>query len=322
MRDTVIKYFLHNQILAAILILAIGWLIIEIREVLIAIFVSYILMAAISPYVEFLEQKRVPKVIAVIVPYIIALAFVFMLIIALLPFFISQIQILFTRLPSYLDNDIAFFGLGKLDGILANEVENIGKSAFSITSKFFGGVISIVYVIAISFYLLLYKKPVIRSFTNLFPKDEQDKVTKTLVQVEEKLGSWVRGQLVLSGFIGVLTWIVLTILGVEFALPLAVIAGLLEIIPTIGPILAAIPAIIVALSVSPILAAIVAVAYFLIQLFENNVLVPRVMEKAVGLNPVIIIIGIIIGGNLLGITGALLAIPFISLIIVAYRSLE
>lgn len=322
MRDNVIKYLLHNQILAALLILAAGWLLLEIRGVLIAIFVSYILMAAVSPYVEFLEERRVPKIIAVIIPYIITLAFIFMLIIALLPFFISQIQLLVERLPGYINGDIQVFGMSNINSIVASEVENLGRNAFSITSRFFGGVVSAVSVIAISFYLLLYKDSAIRSFVSLFPKREQEKVGKALKHSEEKLGSWLRGQIVLSGFIGVITWVVLTVLGVEFALPLAVIAGLLEIVPTIGPILSAVPAVIVALSISPILALVVIVAYFLIQLFENNILVPRVMEKAVGLNPIVIILGIIIGGKLLGIAGALLAIPFISLLIVVYKSLE
>jgi len=322
MRDAVIKYVLHNQVLSAILILAAGWLVIEIKEVLIAIFISYILMAAISPYVEFLEKYRLPKIIAVLIPYLIALAFVFLIIMSLLPFFVSQIQLLFNRLPSYLEGNLAAFGIENLNSFAGSEFESIGRNAFSLTSKVFGGFISVIYVIAISFYLLLYKNSARKGFAFIFPKNEQDKVIKTLTLVEEKLGSWLRGQIVLSGSIGVLTWIVLTLLGVEFALPLAILAGLLEIIPTIGPILSAIPAIIVAFTISPILAVIVTIAYFFIQLFENNVLVPRIMQKAVGLNPIVIIIGIIIGGKLLGVAGALLAIPFISLIVVTYKSME
>ena len=142
------------------------------------------------------------------------------------------------------------------------------------------------------------------------------------MQIEEKLGNWLRGQIVLSVSIGVTTWVVLTLLGVDFAFPLAVIAGILEIIPTIGPIISAVPAIIVALNISPILAGVVAISYFLIQLLENNILVPRIMQRAVGLNPIVIIIGIIVGSRLLGVAGALLAIPFIVFLVVIYRNLE
>lgn len=326
MKSSVAKLFKQNQLLTALLVLAIGWLVIEIREVLIVLFVSYIFMAAISPYADMLERAKAPRPIAVIIPYVIAIAFIFLIILSLLPFFITQVGLLISRFPSYLNQDIKFFDTfitgQKLNAIAASEIENIGKGAFTITSRVFGGIFSVISVFAISFYLLLYRNSVRRGFASLFPKHLRGGVDKTSREAEDKLGGWLRGQIVLSGFIGVLTWIVLTLLGIDFALPLAVIAGILELIPTIGPILSAIPAIIVALNISLPMALLVAVAYFLIQLLENNILVPRIMERAVGLNPIIIIVGIIIGGKLLGVAGALLAIPFISLLVVVYRNLK
>lgn len=326
MRKVITRFFFENQILAALLVLVAGWLIIQIKDVLVALFVSYILMAAVSPYVEFLRKRGVPKPIAVIVPYIATILGLLLILIALLPFFISQIGLLFSTLPEYLNHDLNLFGYkihsDQVAGIAANEIGNIGSNAIGITTKFFGGVVSAISIFAISFYLLLYRQTVLDGFVGLFPKKYQSKVNKTSRLIEDKLGSWLRGQIVLSGFVGVLTFVVLTILGIEFALPLAVIAGLLEIVPTIGPTVAAIPAIIVAFSISPVMAGVVAISYFLIQLLENNVLVPRIMQKAVGLNPIVIIIGIIIGGKLLGIAGALLAIPFISLLFVVYKNLE
>lgn len=326
MGSVVIKYLSQNQVLSAILILTLGWLVIEVREVLIALFVAYILMTAISPYVDYLKQKGVPKPIAVVVPYITALAVLFLILISFLPFFIAQVQILFSSFPAFLNQDLSFLGTkidpSQINSFAVSGLENLGRNAFVLTSRIFGGVISAVSIFAISFYLLFYKETVVKSFVSLFPRNEQGRVERTARLAEEKLGSWLRGQLVLSVFIGSLTWIVLTILGVDFALPLAVIAGVLEIIPTIGPIIASLPAIIVAINISPLLALIVAASYFLIQLFENNILVPRIMQKAVGLNPIVIIIGIIVGGKLLGIAGALLAIPFISLLVVIYRNLK
>ncbi len=283
-------------------------------------------MAAITPYVEYLRKKRVPKPIAVIIPYVVAIAGVLLIIITLLPFFVGQISLLLSRLPYYLNQDFTIMGTRidsqQISSVAASELSNIGGNAVAITSKLFGGVVSVISIFAISFYLLLYRGKFVDGLTSLFPKSYQEKASATLDQVEDKLGAWLRGQLVLSGFIGILTWVILTLLGVDYALPLAVIAGLLEIVPTIGPIISAIPAIIVALNVSPFLAIIVGISYFFIQLLENNILVPRIMQRAVGLNPIVIILGIIIGGKLLGIAGALLAIPFISLLIVAYKNLE
>lgn len=326
MRDRVVSYIFQNQVLSAILIVALAWILLQVRDVLIALFISYILMAAIAPYVDFLKKNKVPGPIAIIVPYLISLLVIVLILLALLPFFITQISLLFSTLPSYLNQDISIFG-SKINGIhlntiVASELDNIGSNALTVTTVVFGGVISAISILAVSFYLLLYRDALKRGFASAFPERYQEKVAKAATQVEDKLGSWLRGQLILSFFVGIMTWVILTIIGIEFALPLAVLAGILEIVPTIGPIISSIPAIIVALSVSPILAGIVAVSYLLIQLVENNILVPRIMQRAVGLNPIVIIIGIIIGGKLLGISGALLAIPFISLLVVAYKNLE
>lgn len=325
MKHSIVFSFLaQNQILTALLIIGLGWLIVEIRGVLIALFVSYILMASIAPYAETLKRARVPMALSVIVPYFVAIIFLVLILVSLVPFFVSQIQILLSRFPSYLSSDVKFLGIPlgaiKLEEIAAKELGTIGENVIAFTSQILGGVISVISIFAVSFYLLLYRETVRENFVSLFSKSSQSKARKISLLVEEKLGAWLRGQLVLSGFIGFITWVVLTILGIDFALPLAVIAGLLEIVPTIGPIISAIPAIIVALNISIPMALIVGIAYFLIQLLENNFLVPRIMQRAVGLNPIVIIIGIIIGGKLLGVAGALLAIPFISLLVVVYRN--
>ena len=322
MRSKFLKYVLGNQILVAILFVAAFWLIIKIREVLIAIFVSYILMAAISPYADFLRKLHVPKPIAILIPYLVAIAVFVLLVLSLLPFFISQIETLFAQLPSYINDAIKTFNLS-INQEQINSFAAIGiGNAFSITGKFFGGVFSAVSVFVISFYLLVYKETVRDNLASLFPKHSRAKVINTMVQAEDKLGSWLRGQIVLSGFIGVFTWVILTMLGLPFALPLAAVAGILEIVPTIGPTVAAVPAIIVALTISFPTAIIILISYILLQFFESHVLVPRVMQKAVGLNPIVIIIAIITGGRLLGPIGALLAIPFVSFLVVVYKNLE
>lgn len=306
--------------------MAIAWLIIEIRSVLIALFVAYILMSAIEPYVDFLQKRHLPKPIAVLIPYVITIGLIVLLMVALLPFFINQISLLIVDLPGFAIASAKAAGV-KIDSssvtsLITSEFGNVSAGVVSITSSLFGGLFEIISIFVLSFYLLVYRENVRKSFSSLFPKKEQKKVASTLSQAEDKMGSWLRGQVVLSGFIGAMTWIVLTILGVDFALPLAVIAGLLEIVPTIGPIVSAIPAVLVALTVSIPLALAVAGAYILIQFFESHVLVPRVMQKAVGLNPIIIIIAIIIGGKLLGPTGALLAIPFVSFLVVVFKNLK
>jgi len=115
----------------------------------------------------------------------------------------------------------------------------------------------------------------------------------------------------LSVIIAAVVYVVLLVLGIPYALPLAILAGLLEVVPVIGPIISAIPAVIVAYFVSPFLAGVVVAAFFIIQQLENHFIVPQVMKKAVGLNPLIVILAVAVGGKLLGIAGALLAVPIV-----------
>ena len=129
-------------------------------------------------------------------------------------------------------------------------------------------------------------------------------------------------KVLLGDVIGIFTWIGLTAFGLQFAVPLGLIAGILEIVPTIGPIIAAVPAIIVALTISPGFAISIMLFYILVQMLENNILVPKIMQKAVGLNPIVIIIGVLIGSKFLGILGALLAVPFISMTQILFKSFK
>jgi predicted PurR-regulated permease PerM len=325
MNNSLFRYFLRNQVIFSLVIIVIALLILEIKGILIAIFISYIIMAAFLPIVEILRKKRLPRVLSVVIPYIIVFAFLTLLVIPLIPFFVSQIQSLFIIFPRYLDQAARILGIqidaSQLGSFFGSEIGLISQNAFALTSKVFGGVFSTLTIFVVSFYLLLDHDRIKKYLVNLFPIQNQKSVLLITSQIEEKLGGWFRGQIILSLFIGVITWIGLTFLGLEFALPLALIAGTLEIIPTIGPILAAIPAIIVALNTSPNTAIIVVVFYIFLQAVENNVLVPRIMQKAVGLHPIAIIISVIIGSELLGILGALLAIPFISLLLIIFNPL-
>lgn len=325
-KNPIIRYIVHNQIIEALLLLAIAWFVFSMRDILLALFISYIIMAALSPLVELLRKYKIPKALAVAISYLGALMFVILLIVPLVPFFVSQIQSLFTDFPIYIDKTARLLGItldnNSLQGIVSSEFENLGKNAINVTTKVFGGIFSLLTILVVSFYLMLDHRKLKESIASLFPAQHKSDVLETLVLVEEKLGAWVRGQIVLCLFIGLLTWVVLTLLGVPFALPLAVIAGLLEVIPTIGPIISAVPAIIVTLAVSPHLTLFVVIAYFLIQLVENNFLVPKIMEKAVGLNPIVIIIGVIFGGEMMGVLGALLSVPFISMIVILIHSIK
>ena len=151
----------------------------------------------------------------------------------------------------------------------------------------------------------------VRLISSPFSGKSEKKISGIIIKVEKGLGKWVRGQLTLSVIVGVLIYIGLRILGIPFALPLALVAGILEIVPIIGPIVSAIPAVLVGLTIAPVMGLAVAALFLIVQQLENNLIVPMVMSKVVGLQPPIIIIALLIGAKLAGIGGAFLAVPII-----------
>lgn len=318
------SYLQKNQFIAGLLLLAIVFAIVLLKDILLVIFIAYIAVAALNPIVEFLRRRGVPKAIAVLLTFFATVLFFVLLIAPLVPFFVSQILQLSKSFPIYLHQAASMIGL-QLDLKEVGQIftpQQLGRNAFALAGGVFGGFFTIVTTIAITFYLLLYYDAAKKNVANLFPQKHQDKAVMIIDQVNSKLGAWLQGQFLLSLSIGTITWTILTLLQMPFALPLAVLAGLFEIVPTVGPIIAAVPAIIVAFTISPNMALIIMLAYIFIQLLENHLLVPRIMQRAVGLNPVVVIIGVIVGDRLLGIPGALLSVPFISLLVLVSKNIE
>jgi predicted PurR-regulated permease PerM len=264
-------------------------------------------MAALKPSVDLLEKFRVPRSIAIILIYIFLWTVVGGIIASLIPQLIDQTGKLLSTLPRALSNiDYLSSHQQEITTQLLAGVGSIPQSVFKVTIGFFGNILNVVTTIVISFYLLLERKSMNDKFT--------PQISKVINQIEHKLGGWIRGELFLMTAIGVLTYIGLRLLGLETALPLAILAAMLEIIPTIGPLISAIPAIIIALMIHPFLGVSVAALYFLIQFLENNLLVPQVMQKATGVSPLISILALMIGFRLAGTLGAVLSIPAVLVI--------
>lgn len=292
MKDYWQKNILENHFLVALIIAFSALVLWELKSILISLFIAYILMATLSPFVNFLVSHKVPRGLAVATVFICLILIITAIILPIIPFTISQTSSLIISFPYYLEK------IGGYDwaALINSEFSLIGKNVVSLTARAFSGFFSVITIIVVGFYLLLYQHKFQRP---------------VILAINEKLGAWARGQFLLCLCIALASFLGLTILGIPFALPLAIIAGLLEIIPIIGPIVSAIPAVIIALTISPNLALTVVSLYILVQMLENNLLVPKIMQAAVGLNPVIVIVGIMVGGNLLGIMGAILSIPII-----------
>ncbi|OGE19040.1 hypothetical protein A3J19_04215 [Candidatus Daviesbacteria bacterium RIFCSPLOWO2_02_FULL_41_8] len=296
----------HKTIIFITFFILTLWVTFLIRDLIVILFVAVIFVSALSPMVNFLIRLRLPKVLSIIITYIIIIAILSGLIISIIPPLITESNRLIVASPPLIAQ---FFNITNIDkSVFSSGVTSISKNLFSITIALFDNLLTIIFLLVITFYLLLDKENLENRIASLF-KSREERIRRSIVKIEEKLGAWLRGQLVLSLLIGTLSYIGLTILGIPYALPLALIAGAMEVIPVIGPIVSAIPAIFIALTISPLLGVMVAGMYLIIQQLENSLIVPQVMKRAVGLNPLIVILAIAIGSRLLGISGALLAVP-------------
>ncbi len=296
----------HRTIIfIAVFILGI-WLVYLIKDLLIILFAGVILMSALTPVVSLLTKFKLPKSLSIGITYIIIIAVISGLFAIVLPPLFEESSKLVSTLPPLLDQLFNTLTIDK--SVFQTQLSSLSSNAFSLTLAVFDNFLTIIFLLVLTFYLLLERESLEKRLAQLF-LGREERVRKLTIQIEEKLGSWLIGQLILSLIIGVLSYIGLRILGIPYALPLAVIAGILEVVPVIGPIISAIPPILIALTVSPLLALGVAAMYFVIQQLENHLFVPQVMRKAVGLNPLVVILAIAIGSRLLGFVGALLAVP-------------
>jgi predicted PurR-regulated permease PerM len=172
-----------------------------------------------------------------------------------------------------------------------------------------GGVFGVVTILILTFYMLVESDTIFRRFVRLFPMDQRLRIATVSSDITVKVSAWLGGQLLLGAIIGTTATLGMWLLGMPYFFVLGFIAGIGELIPMVGPILSAIPALMVALTVSPSMALGVGVFFLIQQQFENHLLVPKLMERQVGVSAVTVVIALLIGGSLLGIVGALLAVP-------------
>lgn len=301
-----------QTILLTLAILAGAWLVIEIRDILFLVFISFLLMTAIHPVVLLLEKLRLPRVISIVFVYVVMLGFLGVTIAGSIPAIVVQSTKLAQLLPDLVVRLLPYWNIDI--ATITKQIAPLGENVVKVTVGIFTNILTTLTVLIFTFYFLLERRHAEVILTDLFGSLIGKQITAILRRVEQRLGAWVRGELLLMSFIGIMTYVGLVLLKVEFALPLAIFAAILEIIPMIGPIISGVPAVLVGLATSPVLALSVAALYFVIQQLENNIFVPLVMKRSVGLSPIVTILSLMIGGRLGGINGAILAVPVLLVI--------
>lgn len=308
-KDIVISTRALLVLLAAILVL---WFLVQIGSILLLLFVSLVLTLGLNPLVNQLEKKGLSRSLAVLLTYVVfVLGFLGLFTLALAPMF-NQTQRLIENLPTFttaINLPGAEVVRQQFVDSLAQGISAASTNVFKVSLGVFSNALAIVTVLVLTFYFLVDFPQLKNKFVRLFGEQDRSKIEEGLLEIEEKIGGWLRGQALLMLIIGLASFVGLTLIGVDYALSLALIAGFLEIVPIMGPIVSVIPALIVAASISPLATLLVVLLYIVIQQLENHIVVPKVMEKAVGLSPLLTLLVILIGGKLLGVIGALLAVP-------------
>jgi predicted PurR-regulated permease PerM len=306
------------------------WFLWYIREVVAIFFVSLLLAALIDPFADWFSKRNIPRGLSVLIVYTVLLTLVVLVVVGIIPIIADQFAQLISNLSNFSDRITdtlarvqsfsARHGLSEnISSSLTAFEQGINQSANSLLTTvkgFFGGIATLFIVLVLTFYMVTEGEKMNKYFKSLAPVEYQPFIAEILNKMQIKIGAWLRGQLLLGFVIGVVTFIGLSILGVRYALLLAIIAGLFELIPYIGPIFSAIPAVIIALAQTPWLAIAVVILYLIIQQMENNFLVPKIMQKVTGLNPIISIIAFLIGLKVGGIVGAIFAIPLATILMV------
>lgn len=314
-----VSYAAFVKIIGIVLLLLFLYLV---RDLLLMIVVAVVIASAIDSWIDWLQKKRVPRWLSVIFVFLVLIGLFVLLFSLLVPPIIEQTQQLVGVLPQYVQ--LAFDQLSNFKGIVGERAydnilssfssfdSGVGENSFSVfgtISGIFGGIFSVIMIFVLSFYFTVQENSLKKFIKSLMPLKHRAYIDDLVGRVQKQIGYWLRGQIVLGVVVGVMLYIGLSLMGVKYALLLAILGGLLEIVPYIGPIISAVPAVFLAFTQSPLLALLVVALYIVVQQIENHLLVPKIMQRVVGLNPLITIIVILVGIKIAGVVGGILAVP-------------
>jgi len=312
---------------AAVVILAmiiLSYFVYEIRGIIVTVFVAFLLAAALDPLVDLLQKWRIPRAVSVLLIYVVMFGLVGVFITNLIALIAGQVvdiaqnvgqfvanitagsKLPFAaQLKPYFDQFYQTVDLQTAAVQLQNALKIVADQLLSISV----GLLNLLLVLILTFFMTVEEAAIQDFFQSLFPSRYSKYISTRLEAVKDQVGYWLRGQLLVSLVCAVATYIGLVVLGVDYALTLSVIAGIAMVIPVIGRVFAWVIAFPIVFNQSPLLSLWMSLYYILLQQVENNVLVPYIMNRAVGLSPIVIMIAMMVGGQYLGILGLVLSIP-------------
>lgn len=286
------------------------------RDVFVVAFIALIISSALRRPVDYLESKRIPRILSVLMILLVSVAIVGLILYAIVPIVLIQMKYVMGNISSihipFLENMGGSQILSNLDQAISDWIGNFfygGSNILNILGSVVGNTVLVFVVIVLSLYLSISKGSIERFIRDLVPLDKEAYVIGLYRRTQHKLGRWFTSQVILSVIIGAVTFAGLLLLGTDYALIIGILAALLEIVPYAGPIATGIVAFIMIAPQSASLAVAAIILFIIIHQIENHVLVPLIVGKVVGIDPVMVVLAILAGSQIDGLIGAILAIP-------------
>jgi predicted PurR-regulated permease PerM len=310
------------------ILLAILWVA---RDAVLLVYISALLAMGLSPLVKIIERRRegttrrVPRWLAILSIYAVLVAVVVLIGLLVLPPLVAQGSALWAKLPTEFNRLQSFLIKHRLlthrvtleEAVQSAPTGAGGNAAGAVLvaiSSVIGGIFGLITILILTFYLLVEAGAMFEYLVRFAPAGRRSDIAVAARQGVAKVSAWLRAQFILAGMMGTFSAIGLGLMGVPYYYVIALVAAIGEMIPIVGPVIGGVTAVAVAITVSPKLALIVGAYFLVLHQLEANVLVPKIMERSVGVSPVAVMVALLVGGSLMGLAGAILAIPTAALL--------
>ncbi|MBU0728012.1 AI-2E family transporter [Patescibacteria group bacterium] len=344
--DSVVK-----STIAILLVIGLVYVLGIIKSIIIIFLVALFLAAAFNPTVDRLEKHHVPRPLGIILLYVVVLGVFVVMITSLVPiiadqlgslafsvrdmiynivsdsnpdsWFISQIQPFANQIWETVDQAQVLSSLTNTLRDVATKLTDVAGNAIGAVFAVFNGIFNMLLVLILTFFMVVSKKNTSNFFHSLFPRKYSSYISIKSKEVSNKIGEWIRGQMLLAIVMGILSFAVFKIIGLNFALTLAMVSALAEFIPYLGPLITFVSATLIALNQDPVIMLWLIPAYIILQFLEGNILIPLIVGRSVGLNPIVVLFSLLAGGTIglklggsvgLGLLGMIIAVPLANIV--------
>ncbi|MCK9419215.1 MAG: AI-2E family transporter [Nitrospirae bacterium] len=320
-----------KTMLHLILVLACLWLLIKLWPVFLVLVVALLIVGTISPAVSWLEARRVKRGLAIAIAYTLLFVFATLVLMLTIPTLVSQASALVEQEPVFRARLLNFLDRSNLTAPLATWLRDVKPDALSsaISATAFAFAMRILEIAAygasaifLALYIMIERDRLRGGLFAVVPRSHHIRLARVLMNLETIVGAYIRGQLLTCLLIAVFSFVLLVACGVPHALALAVFAGIADVLPYIGALLSIAPMVLVALARSPVIAVVVLMIMLAYEEFESRVLVPRIYGKTMRLPSSVVLFALLAGGTLMGISGALLALPVAATIMMLVEELR